>query len=295
MDFGSLADKDYVSTSEGLLFNVIGYDHSRDYVTTNLKYVDGQKWRAGYFAAWEFLGRSFPTYVCDSIIVVPRERIERCFLSRDGLARLGKRSSRSPIQSAALELASALANELCVPLDRFGLTDSLLWGGENESSDIDLVVSGSASAERVLDAMRQVYSLDRFTMLGPNNFSRDPEASRVATERMCRRRLHKGLFDQHRFSLRAVRDRQFSSGETTWGRQGPIELSARITGRSESLFFPATYQVESGPEVVSFMAEHEAFFRVGDTVAIRGELEQADTARIVVSRPGHILALAEDA
>ncbi len=285
-----VVDKDYVATADGLLFNVIGYEHAADHVVANLKYVDGQKWREGYFAALNFLRREFPCYVAESINV-PRERIRETFHARDGLANLREHENPSALQKAAIDLASALSTALDIPLGRFGLTDSLLWGGEVESSDIDLVVYGQEAANRVLSRMPRIYELRRFSSLGPDNYSRDLPCDKVITRQMCERRVHKGLFEHHRFSLRAIRSREPATPNMPWRKRGEVKLVSRVTGRAESLFFPAVYQIDNGPNVVTYFTEHEAYFRVGDMVEIQGELEQANTARIVVGRLGHTIQL----
>lgn len=69
-------DKDYLLTAEGLIFNVLGDQHSAGQITAGLKYAQGNKWQDSYAAAFTFLKNTYPQFVTDRI-VVPVDKIKQ--------------------------------------------------------------------------------------------------------------------------------------------------------------------------------------------------------------------------
>ncbi|MCP4887291.1 MAG: hypothetical protein GY904_11845 [Planctomycetaceae bacterium] len=282
-----LYDKDYVVTFDGLVFNVIGYDHPCGRVLANLKYVGGRKWKRGYSQGLEFLRRDYPAYV-EKFISVPLEYVERSYFAREGLTKIRSKRRRLPLESTAIELADRLSDRLAIPLENFGLTDSLLWGGTNAQSDIDLIVVMNASENVLLERLPNVFQHPMFERLGAGNFSRDPLKRKSSDAVIRQRTFHKGIFDGCRFSLRAVRG-QPSRGclhgtETEWVSKGRIQLRSRITSTAESLFFPIIYRVGNGCQVISYFTEHEGVLRVGDHVLIQAELQHGGSDRLLITQ-----------
>jgi predicted nucleotidyltransferase len=282
-----LYDKDYVVTFDGLVFNVIGYDHPCGRVLANLKYVGGRKWKRGYSQGREFLRREYPAYV-EKFISVPLEYVERSYFAREGLKKIRAQRQRLPLESTAIELADRLSDRLAIPLENFGVTDSLLWGGTNEQSDIDLIVVMNASENVLLDRLPNVFQHPMFDRLGAENFSRDPTKRKSSDAVIRQRTYHKGIFDGCRFSLRAVRC-QPSLGclhgtETEWVSKGRIQLRSRISSTAESLFFPIIYRLEDGCQMISYFTEHEGILRVGDHVFIQAELQHGGADRLLITQ-----------
>ena len=272
----SFRDKDYVRTREGLLFNVIGYQHVPGAVTANLKYVDGAKWELGYSRARGFLSEHFSHYVDGDVVRVRETHVVEWFRPRDGLRRLLERPDPNRLEATTRALVETLAGFFELPGQVWGVTDSLLWGRGGDQSDIDLVVCGDEAAARVLSRCHQLYGQRRFTRLNAQNLSRRAAAADVdAGQRdwLAERRAHKGLFDGTRFSLRAVRDEDFAP-PPEYNAIEPVSLLTRIVDNSESLFFPVVYSLETGRQLVSFDTQHEAIFRPGDLLQIQGVLER---------------------
>ena len=282
-----LYDKDYVVTFDGLVFNVIGYDHPCGRVLANLKYVGGRKWKRGYSQGREFLLRDYPAYV-EEFISVPLEHVERRYFAREGLKEVRTKRQRLPLESTALELADRLSDRLGIPLENFGVTDSLLWGGTNEHSDIDLIVVMDASENVLLDRLPNVFQHPMFERLSADNFSRDPLKRKSGDAVIRQRTYHKGIFNRCRFSLRAVRC-QPSIGclhgtKMEWSSKGRIKLRSRITSTAESLFFPVIYRLEDSCQMISYFTKHEGILRVGDHVLIQAELQQGGFDRLLITQ-----------
>ena len=276
-----LRDKDYLITNDGLVFNVIGYDHAPDRATANLKYVQGSKWTAGYKSAVTFLQAQYPRYV-DGLVSVPHDLVKEIHRPQEGLHRICLRTARNRLEQTAVDLAHACSEFFEIPFDRFGVTDSLLWGRGCHSSDVDLVVYGSDNAAIVLDGLSALFHCPKFERFTIDNFTRQTVPRDADAEELCRRKINKGLYQGVRFSLRAVREYEEIAMPRLYHAAGTAEICARVVDNSESLFFPATYKLDCGVEAVSFLMRHEAVFKVGELLTVRGTLEQGETDRVVV-------------
>ena len=276
-----LRDKDYVTTRDDLVLNVIGYHHPPGRTLASLKYVQRTKWTSGYRKALHFLNANYPQYV-DDFISVPHVSVRERFTPREGLQKLLDADGLSWLQRRAVELSESMSRFFEIPLGQFGVTDSLLWGPGRETSDVDLVVLGTSAATRVLDRLPDLYRLDDFSRYDVGRFTRPDNVPRSGFTATCQRRLNKGRFKGTRFSLRAVR--QFNEiGESRRDEVvGPMEVAGTVTDNRESLFFPCVYRLEGQVEVVSYSTVYEAVYRVGDAVVVRGVLERGDKDRIVV-------------
>ena len=94
-----LRDKDYLRTRDGLLFNVIGYDHEPQRATANLKYVGEKKWHSGYHEALCFLRHQFPDYGGDRIRV-PLSNVAETYLPQARMRQLVACSQRNELEQA---------------------------------------------------------------------------------------------------------------------------------------------------------------------------------------------------
>ncbi len=278
-----LRDKDYLITKDDLVFNVIGYDHAPDRATANLKYVQGKKWTAGYQSAVTFLQAEYPGNVdALGLIAVPHDVVTRIHRPQEGLHRIRLRTARNHLEQTAVDLASECSEFFEIPLDRFGVTDSLLWGRGTDGSDVDMVVYGSDSAAIVLNRIRELFHRSKFERFTIDNFTRGAIPHAIDAGELCRRKINKGLYRGVRFSLRAVREYEEIEQSGLYRKAGPAEISARVADNSESLFFPATYKLDCEMQVMSFMMRHEAVFDVGERLTIRGNIERGEKDRMVV-------------
>jgi len=250
----------------------------------------------------EMLRRSYPQYVFHSRVfniqmsAVPYDCIAERYLPEVKLRALFNSKELDPLQVATIELVSYLSRETGVSKDDFGVTGSILTDIHNPRfSDIDLTVYGGANAWRVKEALkekagsaslrrhseqRQRETLERWV----ENY---PLTVREAEE-IYNRRWNYGHFNERLFSIHAVR-RDEEIVERYGGRRffpkGMVEGRAEVTGVDESLFLPCTYKVrgleiargkgvEEVGEVVSYDGLYAGLFDRGETVSVRGKLEE---------------------
>lgn len=278
-----LRDKDYLLTNDGLIFNVLGYDHPEGAYISGLKYVAGEKWLESYREAIDFLQRNYPHYV-DQLIRVPCESVAQVYFSNQRLPQLRESFQVGRLQQA-VELADLFAKTLKLPLEAFGLTDSLLWGVGNSDSDIDLVIYGADNCKTWLQSSQQIFALPEIEPITPEFIQRPPHLSDAAFAQLCERKGNQGYYHGTRFSVRGVRNWDEIPDPVPLVAAPPVDCQLTISGRRQSLFFPVVYQTEQQVDVVSFHIGYEASLLPGDLVRVRGAQVNSRTI-LVGSRYG---------
>ena len=285
-------DKDYLLTADDLVFTVLGDQHAARLVTAGLKYVRGEKWLYDYSQAVRFLQENYPRYVpgttaFGNIVQVPVELIREHLKPRERAAALRETPPRpGSLLALAMELIDVLHQELDIPREQFGLTDSLLWGEGTERSDIDLTLHGRGPVLLFLTYAEQVFVRPEFEPIAAEHIQRPPHLDDATFATIVSRKHNQGTFRGTRFTLRGVWD----DGEivttperiTPFSPRGPVELELEITGTEESLLYPITYECHDGTRLVTYHIGYEMGFRPGDRVAVKGMRETGAAGQRVV-------------
>lgn len=150
--------RDFLESRDGWIFSVVDYIHT-DGVRSLLRYIpdeSGERIARGiryrkldFDEAFDFLRARRPDYVRD-VHVVPFDDVSRFFRPADELPRVRAEDERVGRIVDILE-------EYGVPERCIGITGSMLLGLHSRSSDIDLVVYGSAwwkARDAIADAKR---------------------------------------------------------------------------------------------------------------------------------------------
>ncbi len=272
-----LRDKTYIA-AKNMLFNVTGYQHPPHHLYGSLKYIDGRKWKDGYTAAIEFLQQKHPEFVAGSFIQIPSEQITTVYDPRARWTELlrAKEEGRgvSSLHQEALDLADGFRKHVNIPLDEFGITDSLLWSDGHCESDIDLVVFGEHQTERILHAAEAIYKQDDFARPDPA-VMKAPYSLKVDDwPAILARKMHMGAFRGRLFSLRVILTdealKQLGREKYIASNTAPNETSTlvefEIADAKHSLCFPATYRNQDGDELVDYSVVYEGVFRAGEKV-----------------------------
>jgi len=263
-----MRDKDYITTPEGLVFEVMGYEHPKGAFMAVLKhrplYKSHEKLSHGtqakYRESVEYLKKTHPQYVF-------RHRgLEISAVPFDNIARILKPKQRaleivSDPEDALEEKTSEFLRELSslagISILDLGVTGSLLWDGHREDSDMDVVVYGKENVLKSLLALDKMADITH--------------------------RKNVGIFRGTRFSLRGVRKQK--PEKMDFEPKGIVRTKATIIDNTESLFFPITYRIKShiADELVSFITDYEHIFGNGTHLDIRGSLEHCgEKKRIVI-------------
>ena len=135
--------RDFFQTVDGWIFAVVDYHHQEG-IRSILRYVphpEGEREAGGvryrkldFEDAYEFLRREKPEYVQD-VHVVPEDDVLRIYRPEKELPKVAERDERVG------EIVSVLKKG-GVPLEKMGITGSILVGLDGPSSDIDFLVYG---------------------------------------------------------------------------------------------------------------------------------------------------------
>ena len=269
-------DRDFLETTEGLLFCVVGYVHPPGRYTAYLKYTPASvgKWARGDVAyrrelpyyhvrhvrqtlAW--LEAEHPRYLWTDPLTglrfshVPAAAVARHYAPEERLAEI-RRDPRDPLEQETRELATLLAARGDLPAAALGVSGSILLGLHNPAfSDVDLLVYGAEHVRRlrrVIDAL----DADGLTPLPEDRRARwradtadrfGLDADAVAD--LDARRWHYRLFRGRYVSLhptRADAEIRESYGDRRYTPIGRAVAEARVVDAGEALFLPAVYRVD---------------------------------------------------
>jgi uncharacterized protein len=291
-------DRDFVETTEGLFFCVVGYLHPPGRYTAYLKYTPaaGGKWARGEVAyrrelpyyhvrhvrrtlAW--LEAEHPRYLWTDPATglrfshVPVDAVARYYVPERRLAEIVA-SPQDPLERETRDLARLLAGAAGLPLDAFGISGSILLGLHNPVfSDIDLLVYGADSARRlrtVIDGLagEGLAPLPEERRRGwraetSARFGLDADA--VAD--LDARRWHYRMFRGRYVSLHPTRaDHEIHErhGDRRYTPLGRAVAEARVIDASEAAFLPAVYRVadvrwrEGGPGPLEEIVAFEGLY-----------------------------------
>ncbi|QDU76419.1 hypothetical protein Pan97_34680 [Bremerella volcania] len=286
-------DKDYLLTQDDLIFNVLGDQHDAGFVTAGLKYANGKKWLDSYHDAARFLRDSFPAYA-DGKIRVPVDRVQQHLKPQERTRHLlAQQQQASELLTLAIDLVHILAEHCDVPASEIGITDSLLWGTGNESSDVDLVIYGSDVTTRFLTTSHELFQFDDIEHIDQQFVQRPPGVDDRTFEVMLKRKGNQGFYRGTRFSIRGV----LTDEELLWAPERktpfrsaePRQCELEISGRDDSLLFPVSYDTTSGIPLVSYHIGYEMSFLPGDKVRVTAMHETGDAGErlLVGSVSGH--------
>ena len=268
-------DRDFVETTDGLFFCVVGYVHPPGRYAAYLKYTPASagKWARGDVAyrralpyyhvrhvrrTLEWLEAEHPRYLWTDPATglrfshVPVDAVARYYVPQRRLAEIVA-DPADALERETRDLATLLAGAAGLPLEAFGVSGSILLGLHNpEFSDIDLLVYGAENARRlraVIDGLgreglvrlpddrRAQWRADTAARFGLDPaWAADLEA----------RRWHYRLFRGRYVSLhptRADHEIREAYGDRRYAPLGRAVVEARVTDAGEAMFLPAVYRI----------------------------------------------------
>jgi uncharacterized protein len=268
-------DRDFVETTEGLLFCLVGYLHPPDRYAAYLKYAPAAtgKWARGTTAYYrelpyyhvrhvartiEFLREHHPRYVWRdpasdlTFSFVPREAVLTYYRPEDRLAEI-LRGPRDPLEEEVAELVGLLARAAGLPPTAFGITGSVLLRLHNPAfSDIDLLVYGAENTTRVRGAVDAL----RGGAIEALPAGRRAQWRGEIVERFGLPADDVAYLESRRWNYFLARGRYVSIHPTRtdaeireeYGRErhrplGGATIEASVTDATEAIFLPAVYRV----------------------------------------------------
>ena len=304
---------DFIETHDGLIFDVKGLVHPPCRVIAFVRYIpslNGQRRRdaRSYRKAYDFAERfvyireNYPSYLIhdpifgEELMEVPTRKVARHYQPACELVAFQSRSNLSPLERRFVRFANYVASEANIPLEKLGVSGSLLVGLASSASDLDMIVYGAKDAMRVNDTLRE--QLETGKRVRPHDMK---NLKKLHRER-CRvngvslkdyifhesRKPFQGFFEGVEFFVRYVKNWNEDEevyGESIYAPAGWTKARCMVTNDADSLCTPCSYQVEDAEpidgawaepilEIVSFRGRFCQQARTGEHVVARGKLER---------------------
>ena len=277
-------DRDFIETTEGMLFCIIGNVHPVNRVIAYLKYIPHfkseirTKWSKDgvmygrilpYYSAMgveetkAYLKNKYPDYVvfdkyrAIELIEVPKDRVKKHFKPEERLKELAK-DPRDNLEEMALNLVRRLSKEAGISIDDFGITGSILLRIHNiRYSDIDIVVYGVSNGWKLRNTLKKLFnegdpefSLPKGETLekwAKDIVNHHPLTIEEAILLYSRYKWNRALYKRRQFSIHPVKLE--NEVDEKWEDKihkplGLIRARATVVDASDSLFMPATYVIE---------------------------------------------------
>lgn len=311
-------DRDFLKTREGFFFCVVGYEHPPDRILAYLKYIPSPSGKWGSTVRFHrVLARYDAASVADTFSIleryskylfysevygvtfsaVPRSEIVEKYYPEVKVASLLVKGELDQLQSKAVSLIQLLSGESGVPVERFGVTGSILIDIHNPSfSDIDLTVYGKENALEVKDALLDLRggAIKPFMGNAAEEWIRKKEGvfqlSRRQAQKILERKWNIGFYEGTRFSIHPVRDDteiERVYGERVYRSLGFCTIEATVASCDDALFLPCRYEVEDVVflegkpvegvrEVVSYEGLFCDIVEEGERIMAHGKLERGE-------------------
>ncbi|MBE0521455.1 MAG: DNA polymerase subunit beta [Candidatus Methanoperedenaceae archaeon] len=280
--------RDFIITDDDWIFAVADYNHEKG-IRSVLRYVpdpEGTRGRDKKFRkldfddAFNFMKHTRPEWVKD-VHIVPYDRVKRVLYPNERIPALVRENQK------VREIVATL--EKHIPLDKMGVTGSLLPGLEIESSDIDFIVYGKSwfrARDIIALAKKSNSSITEITdeMWYQIYKKRIPDISFDEFHIHELRKGNRGMVDGTYFDLLYVRDWE---DITTFKRGvdiGTKTIEATVTNADYSYDSPAIFKVDH-PEisyVLSYTHTYAGQAQVGERIEARGMVETAGNIKRLV-------------
>jgi predicted nucleotidyltransferase len=272
-------DRDFLQTSEGFFFCVVGPLHPPERVISYIKYVPSESGIWGkdekrfsrilqkytipnLLETFNYLEANYPHYLFHSpvdnvtITAVPHRNIKEHFKPEEKLAELRQVSQPDSLQQKLVRFTRFLEETSGVPGESFGVTGSLLLDiHQPKFSDLDVTVYGVKDSWLLHEALSENrYSgmpmkrlegkaLREWCIRKAEQYPLSPaEASKI-----YERKWNLGVFEDKWVSIHPVKlesEVTGEYGESTYHPCGQVTIRAVVRDNTGSIFLPSVYKLE---------------------------------------------------
>jgi len=289
--------KDFIETSQGLIFAVVADGREAGKVRCFLRYLrqDGQWRKVATEFANRYLAERHPQYLFHSqafdatLHAVAEQDITRHYSPRQMLRQL--------LQGEASDHVLADLQHLCVLLQRdgidiqhIGITGSLLIGMQNHASDIDLVCYERMVFHQLRNRVQALIAQDKCQTLNDDDWlaSYRRRACDLSLDEYIwheQRKYNKAIINQRKFDLSLVAAPREAAGKR-YSKLGPVRIEAHVIEDVYGFDYPAEFAIDHAEisSVACFTATYTGQAQTGEYVVISGQLEADEhgVKRIVV-------------
>ena len=313
-------DRDFLQTNEGFFFCVVGPLHPPKRVISYIKYVPSESgvWGSGgkkfsrilpkytipnLLETFRYLEQNYPQYLFHStadnitITAVPYEHIKEHFKPEEKLAQLRQAPELDSLQEKLVRFTKFLEKISGVSEASFGVTGSILLDIHQPTfSDLDVTVYGTKDSWALKEALAENRGsgmplkrlegkhLEEWCIKKSQDYPLMPKEALKLYER----KWNLGFFEDRWVSVHPVKlesEVTEEYGEKTYIPCGQVTIEAVVSGNVDSLFLPATYQIEDVKfldgqqlgdvtEVVSYEGLYDSLAENGETIQAKGKIEK---------------------
>jgi predicted nucleotidyltransferase len=307
-------DRDFLQTSEGFFFCVVGPLHPPERVISYIKYVPSESGIWGkdekkfsrilqkytipnLLETFSYLETNYPHYLFHSpvdnitITAVPHQNIAEHFKPEKKLSQLRQALQLDSLQQKLVRFTRFLEETSGVPEESFGVTGSLLLDiHQPKFSDLDVTVYGAKDSWLLHKALSENRDSETpMKRLGGKALkewcirkAKQYPLSPAEALKIYERKWNLGVFEDKWVSIHPVKLESEVTGE--YGKSiyhpcGQATIRAVVRGNTNCLFLPSVYQLEEvevleGP-LLGRVTEVVSYESLYDSLAENGETIQA--------------------
>lgn len=289
--------KDFIETSQGLIFAVVAEGIESGRIRCFLRYVcEHGHWRKILTdEANRFLMHEYPEYLFYSeqldaaLHAVEQSAIIRHYSPRLVLQKLLQTTATDRVLEDLQKLCGYL-QEQGIDLSAVGVTGSLLLGLQNPASDIDLVCYDRELFQRLRNCVQNLIAKNQCQALDGHDWlaAYQRRACELSLDEYIwheQRKYNKAIIHQRKFDLSLVLPAN-AAPHQCYRKLGNILIQARVVDDSFGFDYPAEFAIDHDEirTVVSFTATYTGQAKTGEQIQVAGQLEcdEQGWKRIVV-------------
>lgn len=297
--------KDFIETSDGLIFAVVenGSEHGK--VLCFLRYVlqDGHWQKVNTEQANQYLSDHHPHYLYYSpdrqahCHAVDLTEIYKLHQPRVRLKDLMTNLSSNDVERDCVALCH-LFEKHDFDINEMGVTGSVLIAAQKPSSDIDLVFYSRDSFNKARKIVKELIQLGDCDELKDSDWleSYDRRSCDLTYDEYVwheKRKFNKAVVNQRKFDLSYVSDAENGDSVLHYKKIKQLTLSAEVVSDLHAFDYPAEFAIEHqlAQSIVCYTATYTGQAFKGEWVEVAGQLEESSEGvrRIVVgsSREAH--------
>jgi len=290
--------KDFIETSEGLIFAVVESGLEDGKVLCFLRYIksDNQWQKVNTEQANQILTDHYPHYLYFSVAkqahchALALDQIVKHHQPKLRLQQLIKAVKTDKVETDCQALCS-LYQQQGLDLEQAGVTGSILISAQKSSSDIDLVFYSRQVFNQAREITRQLILQGDCAELNNQDWleSYDRRSCDLSFNEYVwheKRKFNKAIINQRKFDLNLLNNAGHSDEPVAYQKIGPIVLKVEVIDDSKSFDYPAEFIIKHPQisRIVCYTATYTGQAKAGEWVDVSGVIEQRGDSqqRIVV-------------
>ncbi len=290
--------KDFIETSEGLVFAVVESGLEQGKVLCFLRYInsDNQWQKLNTDQANHFLSENYPQYLYYSSYkqthchAVALDDVFRHHSPRVRLTNLLADPTPNEVETDLITLCQ-LYKKNGFDINNAGVTGSILIGAQKYGSDIDLVFYSRDVFNLAREITQKLISQRACSELSNKDWLEyfDRRSCDISYSEYLwheKRKFNKAVINNRKFDLTFVSEAPSECALMQYTKLGPVLLKVQVVDDFLAFDYPAEFAIrhQQIKSIVSYTATYTGQAKTGEWVEVAGQLEQSNdgTKRIVV-------------